>query len=283
MDYQNHYNRLIFRAIDRVCENNVYYENHHIIPECLGGLDTLENLVKLTAPEHYIAHALLVKIYKNTQNGYKLICALKYMTVDSHKGNRSANKFYGWARKLFSENHPCKYPIIRSKISNSLKLYYASDLYQINKLTINRNSTPKQRVERIEYLCDCGCGQAFIKPITSKIRYIKNHYTMYVKDLAKELKHSNTVKENLSKLSVEEMSNRMNNSIGKCDHVLRGLAISKSKKGKSTNQQEIEIVKYGSMSDIEFEDFLLTKSHRVHTRMRNKRKIYYDRINNTGL
>ena len=38
-----------------------YTEKHHIIPKSMGGLDTKENLVVLTAREHYIAHLLLTK------------------------------------------------------------------------------------------------------------------------------------------------------------------------------------------------------------------------------
>jgi len=37
------------------------YEIHHIIPKSLGGSDNKENLVLLTAREHYIAHWLLYK------------------------------------------------------------------------------------------------------------------------------------------------------------------------------------------------------------------------------
>lgn len=39
-----------------------YLEQHHIIPECLGGPDTRLNMVYLTAREHFIAHLLLVKM-----------------------------------------------------------------------------------------------------------------------------------------------------------------------------------------------------------------------------
>lgn len=281
MNYQCHYDRLIIRGVNRTTIEGLYYENHHIIPICLGGSDVPTNLVKLTAEEHYIAHALLAKIYKNTLDGYKLICAFRFMSVDSHNGARINNKSYSWARKLFSLNNPCKKPEIKAKISNSLNLYYASELYQINKLTIQHKPRFGFRIERKEFFCECGCGETFIKLINSNQRYIKDHYALYVKDIEKELKHSITVKENLANLTKEEMTARMKNSFGSCDHVLRGNAISKAKKGKVTNQQELEIVKYGSMTDIEFEEFLLTKSYRVHTRMRNKRKIYNDRINIT--
>jgi len=34
--------------------NYIYYEKHHIIPRALGGSDELENLVLLTAKEHFV-------------------------------------------------------------------------------------------------------------------------------------------------------------------------------------------------------------------------------------
>lgn len=40
-----------------------YTEEHHIIPRCMGGLDTKDNLVLLSGEEHYTAHKLLAKIH----------------------------------------------------------------------------------------------------------------------------------------------------------------------------------------------------------------------------
>lgn len=40
----------------------VYVERHHILPECLGGPNTADNLVFLTAREHIVCHALLTKM-----------------------------------------------------------------------------------------------------------------------------------------------------------------------------------------------------------------------------
>ena len=42
-----------------------YVENHHIIPKCLNGKDTADNLIKLTLREHFLAHWLLWKAYPN--------------------------------------------------------------------------------------------------------------------------------------------------------------------------------------------------------------------------
>lgn len=61
MRYGEHYWRLVARARGRAVEG--YFERHHVVPRCLGGLDTEENLVSLTAAEHYVAHQLLAKLY----------------------------------------------------------------------------------------------------------------------------------------------------------------------------------------------------------------------------
>lgn len=61
MNYQAIYNNLIQRGKNRNLEG--YCERHHITPRCMGGNDNSENLVKLTAREHFVAHRLLTKIY----------------------------------------------------------------------------------------------------------------------------------------------------------------------------------------------------------------------------
>lgn len=92
MNYSDHYERLIARARDRVLDG--YVERHHVIPKCMGGSERRENLVQLTAEEHYVAHQLLHKIHPNVPG---LSFALVSMTGNPH-GQRS-NKLYGWIRK----------------------------------------------------------------------------------------------------------------------------------------------------------------------------------------
>lgn len=63
MNYRNIYNRIINKAInEKDLRINGYYEKHHIIPKSFGG-NKENNLVKLTAREHFICHWLLVKMY----------------------------------------------------------------------------------------------------------------------------------------------------------------------------------------------------------------------------
>ena len=69
-----------------------YCEQHHIVPRSLGGLNTKENLVLLTAREHFVAHLLLVKMYLmekgcESKEYRKMTYALWYI-LGKHKGKR---------------------------------------------------------------------------------------------------------------------------------------------------------------------------------------------------
>ena len=53
-----------------------YHEKHHIIPKCLNGDNSEENLIDLYAKEHFIAHRLLIEKYPNNS---KLVYAYSMM------------------------------------------------------------------------------------------------------------------------------------------------------------------------------------------------------------
>ena len=63
MNYKIIHDNIIKKAKNRVLDG--YYEEHHILPKSMGGNDNSDNLVKLTAKEHFIIHKLLVEIYPN--------------------------------------------------------------------------------------------------------------------------------------------------------------------------------------------------------------------------
>jgi hypothetical protein len=65
MNYKRHYDLLIQKRKVNIPEG--YSEKHHIVPKCMGGTDEPDNLVRLTAREHYIAHMLLYKQYKTSK------------------------------------------------------------------------------------------------------------------------------------------------------------------------------------------------------------------------
>jgi hypothetical protein len=97
MHYKNIYEKLINRARNRISE--IYTESHHIIPRCMNGDNSRENLVELTPEEHHTAHLLLVKIYPDHIG---LVKAAVMMSLNLN-GNRPKNKLYGWLRRKHSE------------------------------------------------------------------------------------------------------------------------------------------------------------------------------------
>lgn len=61
-----------------------YAETHHILPKCMGGQDNNDNLVSLSAREHFIAHWLLSKCTVGNAK-YKM---LEAFSIFSHNANR---------------------------------------------------------------------------------------------------------------------------------------------------------------------------------------------------
>lgn len=86
MDYQKLYDSIIHRAksSDRKKGRDVYYELHHILPKCLGGGDENENLVLLTAREHYVCHKLLFFMFPNNL----MLCKAYRAMVHLHNRNK---------------------------------------------------------------------------------------------------------------------------------------------------------------------------------------------------
>lgn len=64
MFIDNKYSKCYYKIIENRKNNpfDGYVEKHHIIPKSLGGSNKKENIVALTAREHFICHRLLVKM-----------------------------------------------------------------------------------------------------------------------------------------------------------------------------------------------------------------------------
>lgn len=91
MNYQKIYVQIIERAKreNRTKNREVYYEKHHIIPRCLGGSNSKDNLAYLTAKEHYIAHRLLVEIQTiGSREYYQMLNAFSFFAAKSKKHKR---------------------------------------------------------------------------------------------------------------------------------------------------------------------------------------------------
>lgn len=117
MDYKAIYYKIIENA-KKETENGHrfvgYYEKHHIQPKSLGGTNDKENLVKLTAREHFICHWLLVKMYnKGTIERNKMLCAL-------------------WRMQSINENHK-RY--INSHVYEKLRIEFAETIGKLTSIS----------------------------------------------------------------------------------------------------------------------------------------------------
>ena len=79
---QNKYTTWYYNIISTAQSRSLtegYAEKHHIIPRSLGGTDDKDNLVVLTAREHFVCHLLLPKMLKGS-NKKKMLFALWAMS-----------------------------------------------------------------------------------------------------------------------------------------------------------------------------------------------------------
>jgi hypothetical protein len=180
MNYEKIYNDLMtdriklkFHRLELKKTNKQYYEHHHIKPKCMGGDKSYsvhsDNIVLLTAREHYIAHRLLWLIHKtrelalafhkmvysanNTQerifDSYSYAAAKEAFSLSqsgknnpmygksANKGKPSKNKgkILGPRPYMKGDNNPAKKHEVREKISEKLK--------GVKKSPINENTRKK--------------------------------------------------------------------------------------------------------------------------------------------
>lgn len=129
MNYKKIYNQLCEHRKKNPHPENVYTEKHRILPGCMGGKYTKDNVVRLTGREHYIAHALLWKAHRTSKfaHAWFMMCRVseqqeRHITARQYDAAKNAhidvlkrdysgknNPFYGKThsdetRKLLSEN-----------------------------------------------------------------------------------------------------------------------------------------------------------------------------------
>ena len=77
--YTRWYNQLVEQARVRALTNDNNTETHHVVPKSLGGSNVRDNLVVLTAREHFVCHWLLTKMVVETKQKYQMWNAFSCM------------------------------------------------------------------------------------------------------------------------------------------------------------------------------------------------------------
>lgn len=111
MNYLNTYNAIVIRAQhecntrQQLKKNGEYFELHHIIPKSLGGSNLINNLVLLTAREHFICHWLLVKIYPRGSDAFgKMLYAFwRMQSINDIHRRYIYSRAYDYLRKDFAD------------------------------------------------------------------------------------------------------------------------------------------------------------------------------------
>lgn len=166
--YTKWHNAIIERAKNRAIEG--YCERHHVIPESLGGPNTKENIVKLTAREHFIVHLLLIRMMDNTNAKMKMINAAWYfqgnikhseLKINGHtyeclKRQKSlAQKAYIQTpeekiKRAKSNTGKKRTEETKQKMRDASVLYYASRTKEHQKLQSEKMSVSKSKSWKIE-------------------------------------------------------------------------------------------------------------------------------------
>lgn len=104
MNYSRIYNELVIKCKNRDQLVGIYYEKHHIIPKCMSGKDDADNLVYMTAKEHFISHLLLHKIYPNNPYLMNAVLMMKVESTKFHDRKLNSRMFDFIKNKLYNSD-----------------------------------------------------------------------------------------------------------------------------------------------------------------------------------
>ena len=142
MNYERIYSEFITDRREKEGGLSGYFERHHIIPRSLGGDDSQENIIKLTARDHVFAHALLSKIHggpmhyaywmmvsgapkqRAARNGVKLrVSSFLVAIARERRGKELSKRMSGSKHHFYGTKRSEK---VKNKISVSLSNKYVN-------------------------------------------------------------------------------------------------------------------------------------------------------------
>lgn len=206
----NKYTRWYYRIISasrRIIKTG-YVEKHHIIPRSLGGSDDIENLVSLTAREHYICHLLLPKMVIQARHVYQMACAYQLMSNENDKfKQRYTSRLYHYHRPMISNLRSINMTGANNHFYD--KTHSTETRLKISKNNATKRDDVKQKMRKPRY-------EGF-KP--------HNHYTGWDEEIKNKI--SQSLKGNrLSDETKSKMSKTRKNKVWICHPSLKSKHIS---------------------------------------------------------
>jgi hypothetical protein len=88
---RNKYTKWYYNIVSNAKTKTVrgYSERHHIVPKSLGGDDHIDNIVILTAREHFVCHWLLTKMLPDGKNKWRMMHAFNGF----NRANKNQNRY----------------------------------------------------------------------------------------------------------------------------------------------------------------------------------------------
>jgi hypothetical protein len=140
-------NRIKLKPAD---DSYIYYETHHIIPKCIGGGNELENLVNLTAREHFLVHWLLTKMISDKKKKHKLIEAFGAMSLTKEGFRVLSSKQFEISRKYQGIASYHRNKGIPKSVEHKKKISESNRGYNKNKTFDEIHGTEKAKTIRIK-------------------------------------------------------------------------------------------------------------------------------------
>ena len=175
MDYIKHYNLLISTRKERITNKELYYEKHHIIMRSMGGSNKKENIVLLTAREHFIAHWLLWRIYRNKE---------------------TANAFFSMCRKSKNQQRSISSSIAYSEARGNLKILNSGNNNPRFGVTVTEETRKKLSDKNRKYPLDHPRSSSVYKVIDkNKINPVKPKRIQRINPLTNDIKEYKSISE----------------------------------------------------------------------------------------
>lgn len=222
MNYQDFIQNIINTRGQWNIPNGVYYEPHHILPKCLGGLPLYyhknkkehhPNIIWLTPKEHFEAHKLL---YLENQNNKKLIWV--FMVMCEHHPDYYNGNDYEQAKLSLSKVMTGKKWNLesRQKLSNSCKGKFVGEKNGMygKKGKLNPLYDKKLSLCRIKQISETHKGKKLSEETKEKIRNnakINPNYGNRGKHISEKQKQ--ILKEKTSKKVICLETNKIFNSL----------------------------------------------------------------------
>ena len=146
--------------------NSKYKEIHHIVPRKMGGNNNKENLVALTAKEHFIVHLLLTKMTSGLDKKY-MFHALNLMAYT--RKIKLTSKTYSYIKENYSKENLGYKNIMFGKVGENHPAFGYKHTEEHKKYISNKLKGRKHKEESIKKMSEKAKGRKISEETKNKI------------------------------------------------------------------------------------------------------------------